>query len=410
MARSPRQWLRRRWSLQTRLMVTVIGFVSVLLVAIGFATGAILNHILQDNLTARLTNEMQLLRVDQTSTAAEILTGGRQEAGFLLVVQNFSNGPTSPQTVTGAYVGSDLTVHTMTSADQSALIADLRTPGDPDNGAVTEATAGTLGKYRLMAATAPGGTYVIIGIPTSTLTQTVTPILTTVAGVTVGGLLLLAIILTFVIRRSFAPLRAVADTATRVAALPLSEGDVSISERVPNGQTDDTTEIGRVGLALNTLLDHVDESLAARHRNEERMRQFVADASHELRTPLASIRGYSELSLRAMRQAPAMAIENTEQALERIQAQSLRMSALVEDLLLLARLEEGQELVYSGVDLTRVTVEALGDVQHTGPDHTWVMDVAAEPIVVAGDAARLSQVIVNLLANARAPTPRRAPR
>ncbi|MFX8899369.1 two-component sensor histidine kinase, partial [Acinetobacter baumannii] len=82
--------------------------------------------------------------------------------------------------------------------------------------------------------------YVIIGIPTSTLTQTVTPILTTVAGVTVGGLLLLAIILTFVIRRSFAPLRAVADTATRVAALPLSEGDVSISERVPNGQTDDT--------------------------------------------------------------------------------------------------------------------------------------------------------------------------
>lgn len=405
MARSPWQWLRRRWSLQTRLMVTVIGFVSVLLVAIGFATGAILNHILQDNLTARLTNEMQLLRVDQTSTAAEILTGGRQEAGFLLVVQNFSNGPTSPQTVTGAYVGSDLTVHTMTSADQSALIADLRTPGDPDSGAVTEATAGTLGKYRLMAATAPGGTYVIIGIPTSTLTQTVTPILTTVAGVTVGGLLLLAIILTFVIRRSFAPLRAVADTATRVAALPLSEGDVSISERVPNGQTDDTTEIGRVGLALNTLLDHVDESLAARHRNEERMRQFVADASHELRTPLASIRGYSELSLRAMRQAPAMAIENTEQALERIQAQSLRMSALVEDLLLLARLEEGQELVYSGVDLTRVTVEALGDVQHTGPDHTWVMDVAAEPIVVAGDAARLSQVIVNLLANARTHTP-----
>lgn len=176
---------------------------------------------------------------------------------------------------------------------------------------------------------------------------------------------------------------------------------------------DEHTEIGQVGAALNTLLDKVDASLAARQRNEELMRRFVADASHELRTPLASIRGFSELSLRAMRQAQddetrqrtAMAVETTEQSLERIQAQSLRMTTLVEDLLLLARLDEGQELVYGTVDLTRLAVEAVGDARPAGPDHAWSIEVDDEPVELAGDAARLNQVVANLLANARTHTP-----
>ncbi len=143
------------------------------------------------------------------------------------------------------------------------------------------------------------------------------------------------------------------------------------------------------------------------------MRRFVADASHELRTPLASIRGFSELSLRAIRQSQddesrqriAMAVETTEQSLERIQAQSLRMTALVEDLLLLARLDEGQELVYGTVDLTRLAVEAVGDARPAGPDHAWSIDVDDEPVELAGDTARLNQVVANLLANARTHTP-----
>jgi two-component system OmpR family sensor kinase len=191
-----------------------------------------------------------------------------------------------------------------------------------------------------------------------------------------------------------------------VAALPLSEGEVTIAERVPEGDTDPHTEIGRVGLALNTLLDHVDTSLAARQRNEERMRAFVADASHELRTPLASIRGYSELSLRALRQStPEEVAQTTEQSLERIQAQSLRMTTLVEDLLLLARLDEGKELVYGAVDLTRLAIESVADAQAAGPEHRWQVEAGEEPVVVAGDAARLHQVAANLLANARVHTP-----
>jgi two-component system OmpR family sensor kinase len=193
----------------------------------------------------------------------------------------------------------------------------------------------------------------------------------------------------------------------------MDQGDVSITERVPADQVDDHTEIGQVGAALNTLLDRVDASLSARQRNEELMRRFVADASHELRTPLASIRGFSELSLRAMRQAhddesrqrTAMAVETTEQSLERIQAQSIRMTTLVEDLLLLARLDEGQELVYGTVDLTRLAVEAVGDARPAGPDHVWKIDVDDHPVELAGDAARLHQVVANLLANARTHTP-----
>ncbi|NKF31117.1 HAMP domain-containing protein, partial [Pseudomonas sp. BGM005] len=160
------------------------------------------------------------------------------------------------------------------------------------------------------------------------------------------------------IRVGLRPLRAVAATATRVANQPLDRGEVQITERVPASEADPRTETGLVGASLNTLLDHVNTSLAARQKNEERMRRFVADASHELRTPLSSIRGYSELSLRALKQQGGeAAIEGTTTSLERIQAQSLRMTRLVEDLLLLARLDEGRELVYGTVDLTQLALE-----------------------------------------------------
>jgi two-component system OmpR family sensor kinase len=230
--------------------------------------------------------------------------------------------------------------------------------------------------------------------------------LLTIALLTLGGLLLLAVATAWTVRAGLAPLRSVAETARRVAALPLDQGEVSIRDRVPDDEADPRTEIGQVGQALNTLLDHVSTSLTARQRNEERMRSFVADASHELRTPLASIRGYSELSLRALERGhDGGALDTAEASLERIQSQSLRMTSLVEDLLLLARLDEGQELVYGAVDLSQLAVEALGDAQAAGPDHHWVAEVGEDPVVVAGDARRLHQVMANLLGNARIHTP-----
>ncbi|GAA1470547.1 sensor histidine kinase [Microbacterium thalassium] len=382
---------RTRWSLQSRLMVTVIGMVALILTLVAVATSALLGNILDTNLNARLVSAGSSLRGGPT--AADVLDAGRQPQGFLFVMQN-SEG------LSGAYVDSAEAVVTLSEDQLEELVAQIDHPGT----ATVEVDG--LGRYRVIVDTSPGGNAALVGLPTSEVSSTLGQILTTVALVTTGGLLLLGIAIALVIRASLRPLRSVADTATRVARMPMAEGDVTISERVPDAYTDDRTEIGQVGSALNTLLDHVDESLSARQRNEELMRRFVADASHELRTPLASIRGYSELSLRALqRGATPEVAETTESALERIQTQSLRMTTLVEDLLLLARLDEGQELVFGSVDLTALAVETVADAQVAGPGHRWHLDVEDHPVVVAGDAARLHQVVANLLANARTHTP-----
>lgn len=385
-------------------MAAVIGMVAFILVMIAVSTGAIIASVLQTNLNAQVSQAMSNVVVGPSSTASDVLTGGPFPDGTVLVLRTPTTGDT------GAYVDG----RAVRALDE-AQVNEIR---DAIATGLSEAESDTidlpgLGDYRIGVTGNQVGTVAVLGLPLSQVTATIGAILTTVGLVTAGGLFLLAVIIAIVIRVGLRPLRAVAETATRVASIRMDQGDVSIDERVPSAQVDEHTEIGQVGAALNSLLDRVDASLAARQRNEELMRRFVADASHELRTPLASIRGFSELSLRAMRQAQddesrqriAMAVETTEQSLERIQAQSLRMTTLVEDLLLLARLDEGQELVYGTVDLTRLAVEAVGDARPAGPDHAWSIEVDDEPVELAGDAARLNQVVANLLANARTHTP-----
>jgi two-component system OmpR family sensor kinase len=150
------------------------------------------------------------------------------------------------------------------------------------------------------------------------------------------------------------------------------------------------------------MLGHVEASLATRHASEEKLRRFIADASHELRTPLAGIRGYTEL---AMRTGGDLTPE-VRNALGRVDAESARMSHLVDDLLLLARLDAGRPLAQEQVDLTRLAVEVTSDVRVAGPDHKWVLDLPAEPVVISGDGPRLHQVLANLLSNARTHTPK----
>jgi two-component system OmpR family sensor kinase len=169
--------------------------------------------------------------------------------------------------------------------------------------------------------------------------------------------------------------------------------------RVPEADANPYTEVGALGSALNQMLDHIAAALSARQASETRVRQFVADASHELRTPLAAIRGYTELTQRMGwddedREARA-------QAMSRVASETARMTRLVEDLLLLARLDSGRPLEREPVDLTRLAVDAVSDAHAAGPDHQWELDLPEEPVVVTGDAARLHQVVTNLLANAR---------
>ena len=234
------------------------------------------------------------------------------------------------------------------------------------------------------------------------------------------GALVVALAGRTMVRSSLAPLERVARTAQRVASQPLERGEVSIEDRVEKADLDSSAEVGQVGGALNTLLGHVESALGARQRSETQVRQFVADASHELRTPLASIRGYTELIRREG--ADADLPEEATYALERVHSESVRMTALVEDLLLLARLDAGRELRREEVDLVGLLVDTVADARAAGPDHDWQLDLAVleppadatpeeaedflpEPPLVIGDEARLRQVVVNLLANARVHTP-----
>ncbi|MBN7794849.1 sensor histidine kinase [Microbacterium esteraromaticum] len=393
-------------SLQARLMAAVIGFVSLILVIVAIITSATLGNTLeirlqeQVNGAAAETVPLVTSRAQTASILGEPLTaeyameGQRVPANsLLLMVAPPSTAPSgiivTPDDRT-VLSGADLL--TLTSALQHSRNATVSLPD--------------FGSYRVTVDQTDNGVLVITGLPRADVQHTMTSLFTTIALATLGGLILLAITTALTISMGLRPLRAVAATATRVASQPLDRGEVTITERVPEYEADARTEVGRVGVALNTLLDHVDESLAARQRNEDRMRRFVADASHELRTPLASIRGYSELSLRALSQGDGPdALQHTTSALERIQAQSLRMTRLVEDLLLLARLDEGTELVHGTVDLSQLAVEAVADAQPTGPEHVWKLEAPEEPVLVPGDTGRLHQVVGNLLANARTHTP-----
>ncbi|NUT34279.1 MAG: HAMP domain-containing histidine kinase [Hamadaea sp.] len=270
----------------------------------------------------------------------------------------------------------------------------------PDSGPQT-VDLGDAGVYRVVAQSAPDGAVLITGLPLADTQQTLYLVTAVVAGATLLVLVSVAFAGTAIVRRALRPLDRVAATATRVSQLSLDRGEVELPQRVDERDTDPRTEVGQVGAALNRMLDHVGGALAARHVSETQVRQFVADASHELRTPLASIRGYAELGRRGGEElSPELG-----HVLGRVEAEAQRMSTLVDDLLLLARLDAGRPLATERVDLTMLAVDATGDAHAAGPRHDWRLDLPDEPVIVTGDAGRLHQVVANLLANARTHTP-----
>jgi two-component system OmpR family sensor kinase len=205
-----------------------------------------------------------------------------------------------------------------------------------------------------------------------------------------------------IIRRQLEPLSRVSAAARQVADLDLDRGEVQLP--TPIVKVDPAaahTEVGQLGSALNRMLDRIAGALSARHASETRVRQFVADASHELRTPLAAIRGYTELAQRKRVDVP----DDVAHAMSRVESETERMTQLVEDMLLLARLDTGRPLEREPVDLSRLVVDTVSDAHIAGPDHEWSLDLPDEPVVVSGDEARLHQVLANLLANARTHTP-----
>jgi len=213
----------------------------------------------------------------------------------------------------------------------------------------------------------------------------------------IGGLVLLFIAFASrqVIKLSMKPLEKIEATAEKIAA-----GD--LSARLENFEPD--TEVGRLSTSLNTMLSRIEESFAARAESENKLRRFVADASHELRTPLTSIRGFAELH----RQGAVPDGEKTRELIARIEKESMRMGYLVEDLLMLARMDQSRELVIADVDLSHLVKEAVSSAQAAGPDYPVTMDIAHD-VQTQGDADKIYQVVTNLLANARAHTPAGTP-
>ena len=209
-----------------------------------------------------------------------------------------------------------------------------------------------------------------------------------------GLIALLAIALSarWIIAIGLRPLEKVEDTAEAIAA-----GD--LSARLPAAKPN--TEVGRLTTSLNTMLGRIEESFAVRVASENKLRRFVADASHELRTPLTAIRGFAELH----RQGAVVGEDKTKELITRIEKESIRMSTLVEDLLLLARLDQSRELISDPVDLNTLITEVVASARAAGPDHPIEVNLGESEIFVLGDSLRIHQVIANLLANARTHTP-----
>jgi two-component system OmpR family sensor kinase len=387
-------------SLTSRLVLTAVLLVAV--VALLIAGAATLG--LHSYLSGRLESDVRASLHESVAAAA----AHAQNGGGPLQPPNDGDRDNHPfdgprlEILAGVITakGSGVQIHTEDHGDHylgGATVTMLGTV--PADGHGHDTVVPGFGEYRVASQQTPQGR-IIVGLPTSAVDGPVSQLVLWEALFGALGIAAAAGAGVVVVRRQLRPLREVAATAHTVAELPLASGDIELAERVPDRLTDERTEVGQVGAALNTLLAHVESSLNARHHSEQQVRQFVADASHELRTPLTTIAGYTEL---ARRRPDDAAIVKT--ALGKVEEESARMTSMVEDLLLLARLDSGRPLEREPVDLSRLLVEAVSDARVIAPDHRWRLDVPEDSVEVHGDAERLRQVITNLLANARKYTP-----
>ncbi|PKW08714.1 two-component system, OmpR family, sensor kinase [Streptomyces sp. 1222.5] len=402
-------------TLRTRLVVASVVLIAVVCAVIGTVTTLALRSHLYEQLNG------QLNEVASRASGSFGPPGQRPRGGAVPGGQSFEKHPTKltefvtvgpqPQgtiaakvengVITDARRGvkstSDLQMNakTLTDAQLAALRSVPRVDGQQD----TVDIPGE-GRYRVEYRTGDNGSY-YVAIPTSGVDNTIDTLVLVEVSVTAAGLVAAGIAGYVLVGVATRPLRRVAHTATRVSELRLHTGEVNLSERVPESECDPHSEVGQVGAALNRMLDHVHGALHARQQSETRVRQFVADASHELRTPLASIRGYAELTRRGRERVGP----DTRHALGRIESEAGRMTLLVEDLLLLARLDAGRPLQFEQTDLIPLVVDTVSDSRAAGMDHNWRLDLPDEPAPVSADAARIQQVLVNLLGNARKHTP-----
>jgi two-component system, OmpR family, sensor kinase len=390
-----------RGTLGRQLVVRVTALVALAALLITTATALAAQQLLMSQLDRQLDAVTARVREQGTGSWHGLLRPG-QPIGTLAVIYDADGTPQLDGQLTerGA-AGQQRAAVTALPEAAVAQLADTSTDG-PKSSIVLSG----LGHYRVIGyrALLPGGLDVgklVVGVPLREVDETIIRL------VGIAALFsLLAIVGTIfasrsLVTRSLRPLHRVAATAQQVSQLRLDRGEVALAVRVRPEDANPASEVGRVGQAINHMLNNVEEALAARQASETRVRQFVADASHELRNPLAAIRGYAELTRRDREQLPTEAAY----AMSRVESEAERMSHLVEDMLLLARLDSGPDLDLRPCDLSEIVINAVSDARAAGPDHAWQLTLPQYPVIAFGDQHRLQQVIANLLANARTHTP-----
>ncbi|MGA8046905.1 MAG: histidine kinase dimerization/phospho-acceptor domain-containing protein, partial [Dermatophilaceae bacterium] len=331
-----------RWSLRRRVLVAVLALLALVATLITVLGVASVQRVLTQRLDTQLIAAVERAEraADRIPTDAEAPDRGPggDRPGRVPVFLAIPGQPVD--TLAALVVDGEVErvgvldeagVGQPVDAADAAALADV-----PADGAVTTVRLGPdLGAYRVVAVPGAGDRVIVTGLSLEGVRDTVARLGRAMALIAIVGLILVAVAGAALLRRALQPLDRIAATASRVAELPLASGEVVIRDRVPEEDTDPGTEVGQVGAALNRLLGHVAAALTAREASERQVRQFVADASHELRTPLTAIRGYAELTRRVPEPIPA----DVEYALSRVESEATRMSGLVEDLLLLARLD-----------------------------------------------------------------------
>lgn len=388
-------------TLTSRLVVTSTALVAVVCVLVAGLSTIAMRTYLMDRLDDQLNDTAQ--RASRGFGAIE--PAGPEPDRFRSVCQT---NPDRVQRAPGSLTGSldpDCTAVLATSSSgfgattvSSSAIATLREV--PADGRPYTVNVDGEGDYRVVV-TNDGGHTVVTGQSTDDVEETISRLVGLAGGIALIGVLGAGIAALFLVRRQLSPLHQIAATAQSVATMPLSSGAVDDIPRVPGSLTDPGTEVGQVGAAFNAMLGHVEQSLTDRHDSEQQVRQFLADASHELRTPLTTIQGYAELTRR-----PDMAsLESLQRAMGKVQVESARMATLVEDMMLLARLDAGRPLEAIELDVGHLVLEAVNDARVVDRDRRYQVRLPDTPVLLIADQHRLHQVVSNLLGNARRHTP-----
>ncbi|HEY5168426.1 MAG TPA: histidine kinase dimerization/phospho-acceptor domain-containing protein, partial [Thermoleophilia bacterium] len=382
-------------SLRTRLLVALLALVAAGLVVAGVVTYVSLRGFLLERVDAQLRDARVPMAMALTnSVGVNGLPGGPggSPGGANLPPGTFGQLRDSA----GNVINAVSFTYGQTAVPTPVLPTPLAIPSGSGSRvfSVKATSGGQAAGFRVLVENVPGaGRVLIVAVPLNETRQTLGRLVAIEIIVSLAVLAALAAAAWWLIKRDLRPLETMAVTADAIAA-----GD--LTRRVQPAEP--RTEVGRLGLSLNTMLSRIEEAFAERAATEEKLRRFLADASHELRTPLTSIRGYSEVFDRA-KDDP----EDLELAMRRIEEESKRMGVMVEELLVLARLGEGREPEKLPVDLARVVDDAVNDARASAPARDIALQ-RPETADVLGDDHQLRQVVANLLNNALRHTPAEA--